>query len=201
MDGIDAAMLRTDGENHVEFGPTAFFSYPAAFRREIEEGLEAARRSCAGKTAGPPCTAGTAISVRHAEAVRSLLDQTLAEWRHPDIVGFHGQTVLHRPQNGVTVQLGDGPLLARATGIPVVYDMRAKDMKKADKARRWCLPTMPRWRVRYRGAGLVCPHRLCQYRRHLQHHLCWRRRSDRLRHRTGQCADRSVGSARRRRAV
>ena len=40
MDGIDAAMLRTDGENHVEFGPTAFFPYPAAFRREIEDGLE-----------------------------------------------------------------------------------------------------------------------------------------------------------------
>ena len=43
MDGIDAAMIRTDGENHVEFGPAAFFPYPAAFRREIEDGLEAAK--------------------------------------------------------------------------------------------------------------------------------------------------------------
>ena len=131
MDGIDAAMLRTDGENHVEFGPTAFFSYPAAFRREIEAGLEAAKAIVRREDRpGGLAPLELAISVRHAEAVRSLLDQTPAEWRHPDIVGFHGQTVLHRPQNGVTVQLGDGPLLARAAGIPVVYDMRAKDMKE-----------------------------------------------------------------------
>ena len=45
-----------------------------------------------------------------------------------DLIGFHGQTVLHRPLQGLTVQLGDGPLLARETGIAVVYDMRANDM-------------------------------------------------------------------------
>ena len=44
MDGIDAALLRTDGENLVELGPTAFFSYPAAFRREIEDGLDVRAR-------------------------------------------------------------------------------------------------------------------------------------------------------------
>ena len=51
------------------------------------------------------------------------------EWQHPDLIGFHGQTVLHRPAIGLTVQLGDGALLAKETGIAVVYDMRANDMK------------------------------------------------------------------------
>lgn len=45
-----------------------------------------------------------------------------------DVIGFHGQTVLHRPDAGLTVQIGDGPLLAAETGIDVVYDMRANDM-------------------------------------------------------------------------
>ena len=45
-----------------------------------------------------------------------------------DVIGFHGQTVLHRPDEALTVQLGDGALLARRNRHPVVYDMRANDM-------------------------------------------------------------------------
>src|SRR5690606_31706564 len=66
------------------------------------------------------------ITLRHGDAVRRFLAN------HPDtrpeIIGFHGQTVLHRPENGLTVQLGDGALLAAETGLPVIYDMRANDM-------------------------------------------------------------------------
>lgn len=131
MDGIDAAILRTDGENHVEFGPTAFFPYPAAFRRAIEVGLEAARTIVRREDRpGGLAALEQAITERHAEAVRSLLDQAPAKWRKPDVIGFHGQTVLHRPHAGVTVQLGDGDLLARMAGVQVVHDMRANDMKE-----------------------------------------------------------------------
>jgi anhydro-N-acetylmuramic acid kinase len=131
MDGIDAAMLRTDGENQVEFGPTAFFTYPALFRREIAAGLETAKTIIRREDRpGDLAALERAITERHAEAVRSLLEQAPADWRSPEVIGFHGQTVLHRPQAGVTVQLGDGQLLADATGIPVVYDMRANDMKE-----------------------------------------------------------------------
>ncbi len=129
MDGIDAAMLRTDGENRVEFGPTAFFPYPAAFRHEIESGLETAK-SLVRRDDRPGGLASLerAITERHAEAVRALVDSAPPTWRDIQLVGFHGQTVLHRPRQALTVQLGDGELLANATGIPVVYDMRANDM-------------------------------------------------------------------------
>jgi anhydro-N-acetylmuramic acid kinase len=130
MDGIDAALLRTDGESRVEFGPAAFIPYKAAFRRQIEDALEVAkaivrREDRPGGLAALEC----GIGERHAAAVNALLEAAPAEWRTAEIIGFHGQTVLHRPQAGVTVQLGDGPALAAATGIPVVYDMRANDMK------------------------------------------------------------------------
>ena len=68
------------------------------------------------------------ITLRHAAAVDRLSTLLPLNGSHPDLIGFHGQTVLHRPQAGVTVQLGDGRLLARKTGIPVIYDMRANDM-------------------------------------------------------------------------
>ena len=123
MDGIDAAMIRSDGESHVEFGPSAF-------RRKIEDGLEAATAIVRREDQpGGLAALESAITGRHAIAVKALLETAPEEWRRPDIIGFHGQTVLHRPQAGVTVQLGDGQALARATGIAVVYDMRANDMK------------------------------------------------------------------------
>jgi anhydro-N-acetylmuramic acid kinase len=131
MDGIDAAMLRTDGEDKVEFGPTAFLAYPATFRRRIEEGLEEAKQLVRREERpGDLAALERELTERHAEAVRSLVEQAPDDWRTADVIGFHGQTVLHRPQIGLTVQLGDGRLLAKSTGIDVVYDMRANDMRE-----------------------------------------------------------------------
>ncbi|MGN6537724.1 MAG: anhydro-N-acetylmuramic acid kinase [Mesorhizobium sp.] len=131
MDGIDLAVLRTGGENEVERGPSFFVPYEAAFRRRIEAGLEDAKRI--GKRDERPGALATLerdLTLRHAEAVAAFRARLRDDprWGRPDLIGFHGQTVLHRPHVGLTVQLGDGPLLAERTGLPVVYDMRANDM-------------------------------------------------------------------------
>lgn len=127
MDGIDIAALETDGEGMVRRGPGGFFPYDAAFRARIEAGLDDAR-IIGRREDRPGGLAGLEreLTLRHAEAVRSFL--SLHPALSPRAIGFHGQTVLHRPQEGLTVQLGDGALLARETGIAVVHDMRANDM-------------------------------------------------------------------------
>lgn len=130
MDGIDLAMLRSDGGDVVERGPSAFVAYEAAFRRRIEAGLEAAKR-IAERTQRPGDLAAieAELTARHGRAVREFLARTdVAAWGTAELVGFHGQTVLHRPADRLTVQLGDGAALARQVGLPVVYDMRAADM-------------------------------------------------------------------------
>src|SRR3954452_2755498 len=129
MDGIDAAVLTTDGEASIALGPTAFLAYSPDFRRRIEDALDAAK-IIAVRTDRPGDLAALEhdITLRHVEAVRGLVAKLSSAQPPPDIIGFHGQTVLHRPQFGLTVQLGDGALLARETGIDVVYDMRARDM-------------------------------------------------------------------------
>ena len=129
MDGIDVAMLRTDGRDLVERGPSLFVPYEAAFRRRIEAALETAK-AIIGRAERPGDLGDLEqeLTLRHARAVTEFLSGPAGAWGRPELIGFHGQTVLHRPDRALTVQLGDGTLLARKTGLPVVYDMRANDM-------------------------------------------------------------------------
>ncbi|MCF3642975.1 anhydro-N-acetylmuramic acid kinase [Rhizobium sp. TRM95111] len=129
LDGVDVALLRTDGAGRVERGPASGLSYDPAFRRRLQGALDTAK-TIARRTERPGDLAEieTELTLRHARAVREFLEKNHMVPGDVDVLGFHGQTVLHRPDRALTVQLGDGDLLARETGINVVWDMRANDM-------------------------------------------------------------------------
>jgi anhydro-N-acetylmuramic acid kinase len=129
MDGIDVALVRTDGEGVVERGPAMGENYDPAFRKRLAETLEIAK-TIRTREERPGNMADTEreLTLRHASAVAAFLERNKISAKDIDFVGFHGQTVLHRPLEGLTVQIGDGKLLAQETGIPVVHDMRANDM-------------------------------------------------------------------------
>jgi anhydro-N-acetylmuramic acid kinase len=130
MDGIDVAAIETNGEAVIATGPSLSVPYEAAFRRRVEAALETAKSIVKREERpGDLEELEREITLRHARAVSDFLAAAPAAWRNIDVVGFHGQTVLHRPHLGLTVQLGDGALLANETGIAVVHDMRANDMK------------------------------------------------------------------------
>jgi len=129
MDGIDLAVLRTDGKHLVERGPSLFVPYEADFRRRIEAALETAKAIVKREERpGDLAALEREITLRHARAVSTFRASLPTQWANIDLIGFHGQTVLHRPAGGVTVQLGDGALLAAETRLPVVFDIRANDM-------------------------------------------------------------------------
>ncbi|KQT60612.1 anhydro-N-acetylmuramic acid kinase [Aureimonas sp. Leaf460] len=129
MDGIDVALVKTDGESIVERGPSAAYPLDAAFRRRLEAGLEDAKAIVRrGERPGDLANLEREITDLHADAVRAFARETGIDLGTVDLVGFHGQTVLHRPAERLTVQLGDGPRLAAALGRPVVHDMRAADV-------------------------------------------------------------------------
>ncbi len=129
MDGIDIAGLSTDGVQSIELGPSAFVPYDAAFRRRIEAALDTAKTIVdRSDRPGELAVLERDITVRHVRALAEFLQTSASGWGRPDIIGFHGQTVLHRPGERLTVQLGDGALLADEVGVPVVFDMRANDM-------------------------------------------------------------------------
>lgn len=129
MDGIDLAELTTDGDGVVSRGKSRAVSYEAAFRRRLEAGLKTAKAiGLRDERPGELADLEREITIRHADAVEAFLDAAGIERESIGVIGFHGQTVLHRPKQGLTVQLGDGQLLADRLGIPVVHDMRANDM-------------------------------------------------------------------------
>lgn len=129
MDGIDAALIETDGETVTRFGPAATHPYRPDEAALLREALEAAR-DLTDRDARPGVLAqaermSTAL---HVQAVRGLLAANGIGPGEIDVIGYHGQTVLHRPERRLTVQIGDGAELAASTGIPVVYDLRAADV-------------------------------------------------------------------------
>ena len=129
LDGIDVALLRTDGQDVVDRGPAATYPYRPDQQAVLHDALQQAK-SLEDREARPGILAEAerALTEWHAEAVNRFLDTNGLTPPEIDVIGFHGQTVIHRPERRLTVQLGLGPTLARRTGIPVVYDMRAADV-------------------------------------------------------------------------
>ncbi len=129
MDGIDVALLRTDGRGFIERGPFLGVAYDSGFRERLKRALDLAR-PLTDRRARPDelREIEAELTERHADAVTAFLEKFGLGKSEIDVLGFHGQTVLHRPDDALTIQIGDGALLAERTGIPVVYDMRANDM-------------------------------------------------------------------------
>src|SRR5215471_10862970 len=111
-DGVDVALVDSDRERDV-------------VRRAI-----AVAANLTERTARPAVLveAEELVTDMHAEAVEAFLAANGMPPSAVAVVGFHGQTVLHRPDRGLTIQLGNGAALAARLGIPVVYDFRAADV-------------------------------------------------------------------------
>jgi anhydro-N-acetylmuramic acid kinase len=118
-DGIDAALIHTDGTSVDDFGPTVELPYDVAFRERLQ--------SCFGGK-GPVAAVERELTERHADAVQQLLTEAGRKPSEIAVVGFHGQTIHHAPAQRQTVQIGDGALLAKLTGIDVVNDFRSADV-------------------------------------------------------------------------
>ena len=157
LDGIDVAVLRTDGHRVREFGPWRSIPYRAALRAALFESL-------GGGGDLDPLT--RELTEAHAAAANNLLEDTGLISSDIDIIGFHGQTILHRPGEGRTVQIGDGADLAARTGIDVVSDFRSADVAAGGQG----APLAPLYHAAL-AAGLPRPARRAQHRWHRQRHL------------------------------
>lgn len=130
LDGVDVALIETDGKRVKSFGPSGYRAYTDQERGLLRQALtEAVHLSQRDARPGILREAERAVTIAHAEAVASFTAQHRITRENIDIVGFHGQTVLHRPAQKMTVQIGDAAALARAIHIPVMHDFRAADVE------------------------------------------------------------------------
>src|ERR1700733_7294293 len=129
LDGVDVALIETDGKRVKAFGPSGYRPYTDTERGLLRQALtEAIHLPQRDARPGILREAERAVTIAHAEAVAAFTAQNHISREAIDIVGFHGQTVLHRPAQKMTVQIGDAAALAKAIHIPVMHDFRAADV-------------------------------------------------------------------------
>lgn len=134
LDGIDVALLDTNGETIDAFGPTYFRPYSQEEREIIEAATEAALKwNFDGVAPNIFAQAEEVVDAAHIQAVENFLNSNSINAKDINLVGYHGQTILHRPPNkgviGNTLQLGNGSRVAAALKIDTVYDFRSNDVE------------------------------------------------------------------------
>ena len=116
VDGIDAAIITTNGQTVTRTGHALTTSYDAGTRDAIFERL---------KTPFADDDLGLRVARDHARAAEMLIAESGIM---PDLIGFHGQTITHAPQDGVSLQIGDADYLAQRLGVPVIHQFRQHDL-------------------------------------------------------------------------
>lgn len=119
LDGIDSALIRTDGNEILEVGAWLTLSFEPKLQAKIREAVY---------MRGDIAKIEQEITLAHVDAVKELLKVARIKPHDVKVIGFHGQTVVHRPNEGITWQIGDGALLAEKTGIDVVCNFRRHDV-------------------------------------------------------------------------
>ena len=122
VDGVDVALIETDGERIASLGPCLTVPYSDDVRRLIRAAFGAELPTDATRAAERAVTDAHAAAVRRWSADQRIALSTI------DLVGFHGQTITHRPEKRFTWQIGDGAALARSLGVRVVNDLRSADV-------------------------------------------------------------------------
>ena len=127
MDGIDVAYLESDGEAIGHLGGHLTVPYTNQFREKL--------RALIASGSGPERDGNSAwksvegeLTQLHAAAVMRFMAEESLSYTDVDLVGFHGHTTDHNPNQGYTVQIGDGSRLSRLLNLPVVHDFRSKDV-------------------------------------------------------------------------
>jgi len=119
LDGVDAALLETDGDRVVRPGRSLTHPFSPQLRAALRDLLD--RAPCLASDDTVLLQTQRELTLHHAEAVRALGEDA-------DMIGFHGQTILHRPAQKRTWQIGDAALLAREMNLPVAFDFRSADV-------------------------------------------------------------------------
>ena len=127
-DGVDASIIKSDGQNQYEAVLDKYFEYSA----QIQENIYTLKDKIANSSekliefSKEISSLERSITLFHAEAANEILKDTKEDI---DFIGFHGQTILHSPSHSMTKQLGDGKLLSELTKKTVIYDFRQNDLK------------------------------------------------------------------------
>ena len=126
MDGVDASIIQSDGENEYKLIIDKYFEYPQDIYRNLTKLRDKIKSSKdLKKFLKEIKNIEKEITIFHGKVVNQILKKTKV---NVDFIGFHGQTIYHKAEEKISRQLGDGKLLSKLTKKKVVYNFRQNDL-------------------------------------------------------------------------
>lgn len=122
MDGIDLALVESDGKKIINCKNFAYAPYDKEFKTRLTALIYGTPKPIEIK-----CVEND-LTILHANLVNKFLRENKIDRKEIDIISFHGHTILHDPKQQVTWQIGNAHLLSKLTGIDVVFDFRTRDV-------------------------------------------------------------------------
>jgi len=127
MDGVDASIIQSDGENKYKPILDKYFKYPADIFKDLTKLRDEIKSSKDLKKFSKEVkNIEKRITLFHVRTVNEILKKSKMK---VDFIGFHGQTIYHNAKEKISVQLGDGKLLSKNTKKTVIYNFRQNDLK------------------------------------------------------------------------
>ena len=127
LDGIDASIIKSDGENNLDIIDNKYFNYPEEFRKRLSSFiLNINNRADIEENISTYKSLERDLTLYHSKISKKIISENKLNIQ---LIGFHGQTIIHKPKDGYSIQMGDANLLSQELKEKVVYNFRANDIK------------------------------------------------------------------------
>ncbi len=127
MDGVDASIISSDGDKHIEIIGNLYLKYDSELKNSLNKFCQKIKsHTDINKNIDEYKNLERNITIKHAEIANQLIKKFNFNCR---VVGFHGQTILHKPNENYSIQMGDGHLLSQLLKKDVVYQFRKNDLR------------------------------------------------------------------------
>ena len=129
LDGIDASIIKSDGEENLDIIDNIYLSYPNEFKKRLSNFIQSVNNQAdIEKNIDTYKSIERELTLYHSKISNDIIKKNNCEIQ---LVGFHGQTIIHKPKDGYSVQMGDANLLSQLLKKKVIYNFRANDIKNS----------------------------------------------------------------------
>ena len=129
LDGVDASIIKSDGENNLKIIDNKFLSYPEKFKKKLSLFIENTNNKIdIEENINTYKSLERDLTLHHSIISQNIIDENNCKIQ---LIGFHGQTILHKPSHGYSIQMGDANLLSQILKEKVVYNFRANDISNS----------------------------------------------------------------------
>ena len=127
LDGIDASIIKSDGQDNLEIIDNKYFTYPIEFKKKLSLFIEKiSKKLDIDKNISTYRSLERELTLYHSRISKDIINDNNCKIQ---LVGFHGQTIIHKPKDGYSIQMGDPNLLSQQLKEKVIYNFRANDIK------------------------------------------------------------------------